>query len=103
MAENRSPGVISPSSVFRNNLVYNNAVDWYFNNNGISSTISSAFIFSGTVSGRDPQFVAPSSGNYHLSIGGPANATGLQTSYVPTLDLSGTSRSNPPTIGSYEH
>lgn len=103
MAEDSSPATISPTSVFRNNLVYNNPTDWYYNNSGTDRTISSAFSLLGTVAGKDPQFVAPGSGNYHLSVESPAAGVGLQTTYVPALDLSGTSRSNPPAIGAYEH
>src|SRR5207237_7798101 len=101
-AENNAPGTISSSSVFRNNLIFNNHADWYYGNDGVDSTITSAFIVTGTVSGKDPQFVSSSSGNYHLSAGSPPVGAGLQTSYVPTVDLSGTLRSNPPAIGPYE-
>src|SRR5438270_439115 len=103
MAENSSPATISASSVFRNNLVYNNPVDWYYNSSGTDRTISSAFSLLGTVSQQDPMFMSPSSGNYHLLVGSPATGAGMETTYVPSIDLSGTARSNPPAIGVYEH
>lgn len=101
-ADDSAPGLISSSSVFRNNLLFNNATDWFYNNNGTDKSITSSFTVSGTVSGKDPLFVAPSSGNYRVQSGSPAIGAGLETSYTPVLDLAGATRPNPPSIGAYE-
>jgi Protein of unknown function (DUF1565) len=42
MAESEAPGTISPASVFKNNRLRGNQVDWYYNNNGSDSIKMSA-------------------------------------------------------------
>ena len=102
VAEDQAPGLISSSSIFRNNLLFNNVTDWYYNNNGTTKSITSSFTVSGTISGKDPLFVVQSSGNYRLQSGSPAIGAGLETSFTPVLDLAGATRPNPPSIGAYE-
>jgi hypothetical protein len=88
MAEDASPGYISKSSIFRNNLVYNNSVDWYYNNNGTDQTLQGAGMsVTGTVVGN-PLFVSPSTANYQLGSGSPAIGSGINVGL--TSDLSGT-------------
>jgi len=87
MAEDASPGYISKSSIFRNNLIYNNSVDWYYNNNGTDQTLQGAGMsVIGTVVGN-PLFVSPGAGNYQPGSGSPATGRGINVGL--TSDLAG--------------
>jgi len=87
IGEDASPGYVSKSSIFRNNLTYGNSTNWYYNNNGTSSTIQGAGMsVTGTLTGN-PVLVSPSAGNYQLGSGSPAIGTGINVGL--TLDLAG--------------
>jgi hypothetical protein len=83
---------VSKSSVFRNNLVYGNTLDWYYNMNGANTTIQAQGIaVTGTVAG-DPQFTTAGS-NFVIKSTSPAAAHGLYvSSYTPLKDLHGEAR-----------
>src|SRR5262249_716288 len=86
-----SPGSISPSSVFQNNLVYGNQRDWYYNNRGTLTTLQAAgMTVSGTVT-ASPGFVDAAHGNYHLATGSPAIDVGVSAG-SPARHLEGFSR-----------
>jgi hypothetical protein len=87
MAESGTPGTVSKSSIFRNNLVYGNKTDWYYNNNGSSTTIQAAGMsVTGTVT-ANPMFQASGSNNYQLATGSPAIGKGYNVGL--TWDLNG--------------
>ena len=83
---------VSKSSVFRNNLVYGNTLDWYYNMNGANTTIQAQGIaVTGTVA-DDPQFTTAGS-NFVIKSTSPAAAHGLYvSSYTPLKDLHGEAR-----------
>jgi hypothetical protein len=83
---------VSKSSVFRNNLVYGNALDWYYNMNGANTTIQAQGIaVTGTITG-DPQFTTAGS-SFVIKSTSPAAAQGLYVgSYTPLKDLAGEAR-----------
>jgi hypothetical protein len=90
-AEANSPGSLSTSSVFRNNLIFGNGTDWYFNDRGTSTTLQAAgMTVTGTIT-ADPLFVSPSAGNYRPSSGSPAIDTGVSAG-APSHDLDGLPR-----------
>jgi hypothetical protein len=102
-AEANAPGTLSTSSVFENNLVFGNQQDWGYDDQGNTTTLQAAgFAVTGTVT-ADPKFVAPSSGDYHLSPGSPAIDKGLSKG-APDHDLDGYARPFGPAydIGAYE-
>ncbi len=87
-AEANAPGTLSTSSVFENNLVFGNQQDWGYNDQGNTTTLQAAgFAVTGTVT-MDPKFVAPSSGDYHLSPGSAAIDHGVSKG-APDHDLDG--------------
>lgn len=85
IAEASSPGSVSKSSLFRNNLVFNNQVDWSYNGGSSGSMQSAGYAVTGTVTG-DPKFVSPSTGNYRLSSNSPAIGKGLNVGITGDLD-----------------
>jgi hypothetical protein len=90
-AEANSPGSLSTTSVFRNNLISGNKTDWAFNDRGKSTTLQAAGMsVTGTVT-RDPMFVSASAGNYRLSPGSPAIDVGMSAG-APDHDLDGLAR-----------
>jgi hypothetical protein len=90
MAEANAPATISSSSVFRNNLVHGNQIDWYYDDQGADSAITTAMMVSGTVT-ANPAYLAPASGDFHVSPNSPAIDTG-STQGAPTNDLDGFAR-----------
>lgn len=52
--------------------------------------------------GRDPLFVQPRGNNYHLQADSPARGAGNAAAVTNPLDIEGTTRANPPSIGAYE-
>jgi hypothetical protein len=103
MAEANSPGSLSTSSVFLNNLVVGNQTDWYFNDRGVDTTLQAAgMTVTGTVT-ANPMFVSAGSGDYHLSPGSPAIDKGVSAD-APAYDLDGYPRPSGPgfDIGAYE-
>ena len=99
-AEGNAPGSLSTTSVFLNNLIFGNAVDWGYDDQGEDTTLQAAGLtVTGTVN-HDPSFVAPAAGNYHLSPGSPAIGAGLG-SIAPALNLDGVARGSSPDIGAY--
>jgi hypothetical protein len=96
-AESGSPGYVSTTSIFRNNLIYNNGANWYYNDYGNSTTLQAAGMsVTGTVA-KNPLFVSPSASNYQLSIGSPAIGEGMYVGI--THDLAGYAVSS--NIGAY--
>jgi hypothetical protein len=103
MAESGSGASISTSSVFQNNLIYNNAIDWYYNKSGSTGTLQAGgFSVTGVVK-ANPLFVSASSGDYHLSSGSPAIDSGI-SSGAPATDLELNARPNGTAVdrGAYE-
>jgi len=89
MAEANAPGSISTSSVFLDNLVWNNGTDWYYNDQGTDTTLQAAgMTVSGTVN-ADPTFIG--GGDYHLASGSPA-ASAAAPAGAPAWDLDGYAR-----------
>src|SRR5215469_7162777 len=84
---------ISTASVFRNNNVFDNTSNWYYNKNGLNSTFQAEGIeVTGTVT-SDPQFVSTSTGNYAIKSTSPNVRAGLFVDpYTPTQDLAGNTR-----------
>jgi hypothetical protein len=84
---------ISTASVFRNNNVFDNTSNWYYNKNGLNSTFQAEGIeVTGTVT-SDPQFVSTSTGNYVIKSTSPDVRAGLfVNAYTPTKDLAGNTR-----------
>jgi hypothetical protein len=84
---------ISTASVFRNNNVFDNTSNWYYNKNGLNSTFQTEGIeVTGTVT-SDPQFVSTSTGNYVIKSTSPDVRAGLLLNpYTPTKDLAGNTR-----------
>jgi hypothetical protein len=102
-AESSSPGTISTSSVFENNLVFGNQKDWGYNHDGTTTTLQAAgFSVIGTVT-LDPGFVDAASGDYHLATGSHAIDKGVSNG-APDHDLDGIMRPVGPAwdIGAYE-
>lgn len=87
---------------------------WYSNisYNGINGQSSVRFTTSQTtavystatpyfnLSGQDPVFISLATNNFVISVASPAATFGNAT-YAPTVDLNGTSVSNPPMMGAY--
>jgi hypothetical protein len=87
-AEANAPGTLSTSSVFENNLVFGNDIDWGYDDHGTDTTLQAAgMAVTGTIA-ANPMFVSPSSGNYRLSAGSPAIAAGISQG-APDHDLDG--------------
>lgn len=84
---------ISTASVFRNNNVFDNTSNWYYNKNGLNSTFQAEGIeVTGTVT-SDPQFVSTGTGNYVIKSTSPDVRAGLFVNpYTPTKDLAGNTR-----------
>jgi parallel beta-helix repeat protein len=98
-AEDGNRYTLSSNSTFDNNLTFNNAIDWAYNNHGTTRNILTWFQASHNIKGN-PLYVRP--GNYVLGATSPAHGKGERNSYSPTLDLKGIVRPNPPSIGGYE-
>lgn len=77
-------GALDASSVPTNNLFFGN---------GAEATTGTQAVFA------DPLFV--SSTNFHVTSSSPAKGKGTSTG-APSIDLDGTTRLSPPTIGAYE-
>jgi len=84
---------ISTASVFRNNNVFDNKSNWYYNKNGSNSTFQAEGIeVSGTVT-SDPQFVSPSTGNFVIKSTSPDVRAGrVANPFTPAKDLAGNTR-----------
>lgn len=97
--------LISKSSVFRNNLTYNNGYDWLYGGACSGTMQSCGLIISGTVTGN-PQYASRSTGNFHLLSTSPA-INHANTGNVPTTDIDGNPRPYPTggayDIGAYEY
>jgi len=100
-AEDGSGYTLSPNSTFDNNLIYNNAIDWAYNNNGTTRNILTSFQNANEIK-ANPLYVNPGTGTYVLGATSPAIGTGQRNGYSPTLDLRGVVRPNPPSIGGFE-
>ncbi|HKS80457.1 MAG TPA: hypothetical protein VJR23_03050, partial [Candidatus Acidoferrales bacterium] len=57
-AEDGGGYTLSSSSTFNNNLTYNNAVDWEYNNNGTTRSITSSFSNKNNITGN-PAYMNP--------------------------------------------
>lgn len=100
-AEDSGGDTLSPSSTFDNNLVYNNTIEWSFNNNGTTKSILTSFVNAHNLTGN-PLYVSPSAGNYVIGAKSPAVKKGEHNSYSPKLDMKSIVRPDPPSIGGYE-
>lgn len=76
------------------NLFYNNT------NNFTSTSVSSVTSGGHSLTGLDPLFLSPATGNYHIPAASPAVRKGVDLG-VPT-DLDGVTRATPPDIGAYQ-
>jgi parallel beta-helix repeat protein len=92
---------LSANSMFDNNLVYNNAVNWRYNHNGTNLNILNSFQSVHNVAG-DPKYMSPSTGNYVLGFSSAAKGRGKSNAYTPVKDMRGKVRPAPPAIGGYE-
>ncbi|MFL5815717.1 MAG: choice-of-anchor D domain-containing protein [Bdellovibrionia bacterium] len=101
VAEYGSGASISTSSVFKNNLIYNNKIDWYYNAGGQKTTLQAMGMSVTGIVNKDPRFVSPSSANYRLLSDSPAINAGSATG-APTRDLELALRALPVDIGAYE-
>jgi hypothetical protein len=84
---------ISTDSIFRNNNVFDNKSNWYYNKNGQNSTFQAEGIeVSGTIT-SDPQFVSPTTGNFVIKSTSPDARAGIVANpFTPTKDLAGNPR-----------
>jgi hypothetical protein len=104
--EGGGTGSISRSSVFRNNLFYNNNQDWEFVSSiygtDTTSPSTAGYTVTGTVN-LNPQFVSATTDNYHLQSTSPA----IDKAYANGIasDFDGTSRPQGAgyDIGAYEY
>jgi len=99
---NYSPaGTFATGTVIRNNIVYGPSPTNY---GGMGITVDHNLFYGGASTvgtgyvTSDPKFV--SSTNFHLQSGSPAISAGSATT-APTTNFDGSTRSNPPNIGSY--
>lgn len=101
MGESGSPGSLSASSVFRHNLIDSNSVDWFYNNNGVDSTLQAGGMsVTGTVIGN-PLLVSPGAGNFRLAIGSPAIDAGIYVGINHDLDGNPISTTTGVNMGAY--
>jgi len=100
-AEDAAGFRLSSDTRFNDNLFFNNAFDWGYNHNGSTLDIRASFRNADNISGN-PLYANPEGGNFRVRRVSPAVGKGLRNAYAPTLDLTGATRPNPPTIGAYE-
>jgi hypothetical protein len=100
-AEDGGGYTLSPSSTFDNNLTYNNAIDWAYNNNGTTRNLLTSFQNAQNIKGN-PLYTNPGTGIYVPGATSPAIGRGQHNNYSPTLDLNEIVRPDPPSIGGYE-
>ena len=98
----------SATSTLTDDILYNDnggeAVDGI---NGKTASVTATYCdilggYAGTgVFDKNPKFVNPNNGDYHLQAGSPCVGVGTLISGI-TTDLEGKTRANPPSIGAYE-
>ncbi len=100
-AEDTSGSRLSPATRFRNNLIFDNVIDWGYNHDGSTLDIRTSFQNADNISGN-PLYVNPEVHNLSIQKISPGVGKGLHTPYAPSLDLLGARRPNPPSIGALE-
>jgi hypothetical protein len=96
--------LISASSIFKNNLIYNNGSDFGYGGACSPTMDACGLTVTGTANG-DPLYLSPAPGtDFHLALGSPAINAG-NSDLVPSTDLDGNPRPSGSgyDIGAYEH
>lgn len=100
-AEDGGGDTLSSSSTVDNNLVYNNTVNWGYNNNGEMRNMLTSFHSAGNITGN-PEYLDPSAGEYVIEPGSPAVGKGVHNNFTPAYDLAGIQRVPRTSVGAFE-